>query len=206
MGENKREVDDFLRVVALRTWETFKADPLLYVLSSILMVVFGVLTLGILLGPLYGGFIDIVRRQMRGDRATVQDLANGLQSGVAFLVTTVLVGAATAIGTVFVVLPGLLVCLLSLFSWHYIAYENALPTRAIRQSYELVKDNFLLVLMLGLALGVLSALSATMPLALLVAAPLSIIALTVAFEELTGAPEAVATAGGPETAIAPEPA
>jgi uncharacterized membrane protein len=206
MLSSNQDIDQFMRGVTLRTWEVFKADPLLYVVSSILVVVGGALSLGVLLGPLYAGFIDIVRRQMRGERASVHDLSYGLQSFVPSLVTLVVILGATIMGLLLLVLPGLLILVLSIFSFHFIVYQNASASRAITQSYYLLKNNFLPVLILALCLGVLTALSTGVMLALLLTCPISVIAVTVAFEELTGAGDDAAAVINTDATIAAEPA
>ncbi|TIC89300.1 hypothetical protein E8D34_02095 [Nocardioides sp. GY 10113] len=57
------------------------------------------------------------------------------------LVTALLVGAATAVGYVFCVLPGIAIAFLTMYSLYFVVDEDLPPVEAITASFNLVKDN-----------------------------------------------------------------
>ena len=178
-------VERFLQDVLEETWGLFKADPVLYVLVSVLVILLGAVTVGVLAGPLAVGAVSVVRARRAGRAAQVSDVFEGLSRFGRAFVVTLLVAIGVMLGGALLVIPGLLVLLFTSFAWHEIAYRDASVTDALAGSYRIVKGAFLRALLLLLAIGVLNAIGGAVMFGVLLSAPLSLILLTVGYERLT---------------------
>jgi uncharacterized membrane protein len=83
------------------------------------------------------------------------------------------------------IVPGLLIALFTIFALPAIAYEDAGPFDAIGRSYEIVKSNFVNVLLLSLVLSVVQGVGGAVLVGMLLTTPLAMIALSLAYERLT---------------------
>ncbi|AEA33724.1 hypothetical protein [Hippea maritima] len=114
--------------------------------------------------------------------------------GVIFLVSTI-VGLASAIGLMLLVIPGIIVILFTVFSLQEVVLLNKDVKESIIESYEIVKENFgsvlvfLLILMLielplGFVLGLIPVIGSAI--ASLILGTLSPIAITLLYIQLRG--------------------
>jgi uncharacterized membrane protein len=180
------EVERFLQDAFSESWRAFKADAALYVLGCLLAMLVSAVSLTILLGPMTVGFIKLVQRRRRGEQAHARDVLDGLSTLGAPVRAWLLVVLAMALGGVLLVLPGLLVMVVTCFAFHELAYRQRYAVDAIRESCKLVIGNFLHVLLLLIAIGLLNAVSHIVPIAPLLTAPFSAVLVTVAYEKLSG--------------------
>src|SRR5438093_1208747 len=118
-------LESFIEDVVRKTWDLFRADAVLYLLAGLILAALGALTLGILLGPLTVGFIDIVRRRMRGEPATAGDVFAGMSSFLPALLVTIIVAVGVILGVMLLVVPAAVVVYLTLFVFHFVAYDKA---------------------------------------------------------------------------------
>jgi hypothetical protein len=186
--EASEPLEPFLKAVGEQTWKAFTSDALLYVLASVALSLLTVLTLGVLGAPLAVGFVKIVRSRRRGEPAAWTDIFSGFQHFLVSIIVMVLVVVAILIGSLFLIVPGLLIALFTIFALPAIAYEDTGPFDAIVRSFEIVKDNFLNVLLLSLVLSVVQGVGGAVLVGMLLTTPLTMIALTVAYERLTPRP------------------
>ncbi|MEV0246458.1 hypothetical protein AB0H76_07725 [Nocardia sp. NPDC050712] len=102
------------------------------------------------------------------------------------LLTSLLAFAATFIGLALLVLPGVIIGFLCIFALHFVIDQDLGPVQAIQASARLVIANVVPVLLLTLAVMVITFLGALLcGFGLLVAAPISVIAVTYAYRILT---------------------
>ncbi|MEK7706266.1 MAG: hypothetical protein AAB426_15000 [Myxococcota bacterium] len=182
-----RSLEDFLRTVIVRSWQVFVADPLLYILVSLVLVVLGSLTLGILLGPLLVGSIQVVRHRMRGEPAEVGTMFGGMSSFVTAFLTLLIIGVGVTLGMVLFIIPGILVLVITVFAPHEIAYRKAGVIDALRGSYRVASKSLVGVAIVMILLGVLNSIAGSTMIGIILAAPYSLIATVVTYEELSGA-------------------
>jgi len=177
----------FFRKVAIRTWDAFVQDALLHVLAALLVLVGSALTVGILSGPLIVGYIGTIRKRLRGEPAELTNVLDGLKRFLVSFLTALIIAVAVAVGSFLLVVPGVLAALFCMFALHRVAYEDASVAEALADSFGLVKDHFLNALLLYVSLAILSLAGAAIVVGFLLTLPLTFIALTVAYEEFTGA-------------------
>ncbi|MFR9750221.1 hypothetical protein ACL02S_04190 [Nocardia sp. 004] len=103
------------------------------------------------------------------------------------LLTALLAATASFLGLALFILPGLIVGWLCMFSLHFVIDQNQGPLEALKSSCALVLANAGQVFLLALAVAVLTFLGALLcGLGLLIAGPVTVIAVTYAYRVLTG--------------------
>lgn len=107
------------------------------------------------------------------------------------LLTALLAFGATLIASLFLVLPGVLVGMLCMFSVHYVIDQDMGPFEALRASGRLVLANVWAVVLLTLTVMLITFVGALLcGIGLLFAGPVCTIAVTYAYRMLTGGPVA----------------
>ncbi len=180
------EVESFVVQSARAAWQTFKTDPVLYIVSSLVVAVVAAVSLLILTGPMTVGFIEVVRRRRRGENARIADLFDGLSQFAGSFVAFVLIAVAASIGFLLFVVPGLLVLVATCFAFHEIGYRKAHAADALRASFRLARRNALHVLIVLIGVAALNALGGAVLFGTLLSAPFALVWMTVAYELLTG--------------------
>jgi uncharacterized membrane protein len=193
-------IDGFIKGVGERTWEVFRKDPVAYVLGMLAVSIVGLVTLGIAMGPLLVGYLDMVRRGSRGEQVEFGQVFSGFGQFVPAFITALLLGVGIFVGCLLLVLPGIVFAFFSSLAFPALVYESLGPVDAIKRSFGLVKDNLVNVAVLLIVVSIVSSIGGAVVFGVLLTAPLATIALAVAFERITqGAP-----AGKLSSANAPE--
>lgn len=172
------------------SWALFKDDLVLYLVATLLVFVISAVTLGICAGPMIVGFIQLVRKRMQGQEGTATDVFDGFSEFGASLIAMILIGIGVFIGTVLMVLPGLIFGFITAFTFHAIALDGLGATSAIGQSYTLIKENLAPSFALLLIVAVLNAIGGSIIFGSLLTTPFSLIVMTIAYQRLRGATHA----------------
>jgi hypothetical protein len=181
-------LEQFLLSVLRETWAVFQKNALTFVLAALVATFLSAVTLGILAGPLFVGFIDLVRRARQSEAVQTGELFNRFDSFASSVIATFLIVIAVAIGCSLLVLPGLLIALFSGFTLQAIAYERLSAFDSIKRSVQIVRAHFVNTLVLFLLVSVVQTLGGSALLGVLLTMPLSLIALSLAYEQLAAAP------------------
>ncbi|MGN2637227.1 hypothetical protein ACTD5D_13750 [Nocardia takedensis] len=148
------------------------------------MVIFLIVLTGIWL--LQGAMVRGALYETDGNRPVFGSYFQYVNAGNVLL-TALLAFIATSIGFALCVLPGLLVGWLCMFSLHYVVDQDLGPFDAIKSSATLVLRNAGQTALLALAVMVLALVGTLLcGLGLLLAGPVSVIAVTAAYRGLTG--------------------
>jgi hypothetical protein len=192
-GISKETVD----VVSLfkRSWVLFSQKPLEHLVASLIVLVLGTLSIGVLIGPLGVGHIRMVDKQQRGEAIIIQDVFSGFSSFGAALIASLIFFVCVAIGASMLVLPALFIIAAWGFSWFFIALHDASATDALAGSWNLLKTQTASVLVVLVLLAVVNALASTVVLGVLLTAPLTAIFCTLAFRDMTAGSAGAASAG-----------
>ena len=161
--------------------------------TSLIVMVIGYLVLFVVAGAISSGYY-----------AGLLDIANGqpVQMGSFFkprnvgsvLISSLLIGIASSIGSVLCVIPGLIVAIFTLFTTVSIVERGLSPVDGIKASIELVKANFVQVLLAWLIIGVTVTVGAVAcGVGLLVAGPVAALYLVHTYRTLTAGPIAPLT-------------
>ncbi len=191
-----------------RTWELFKSNLALWIVINLIAGLLGILTLGILLGPLTVGVCGVILKRMDGQPAQVGDVFQGLKYFVPGLIY-----AIAWVGLTF-----LLVLLLQ-FTWVLSRLSALVPAvvgtawafapfliweqhmdgiGALRTSFAMAKPVFLMLAVYVLVLQILSGLGAlACGIGAVVTAPFFPLGLAVAYRQMSAATSASALAEMP---------
>ena len=180
------EVEPFLRQVFAESWELFKRDPALFILAGLVVILLGVVTAGILAGPLTVGFVLIVRARRRGETASVGGVFDGVRYFLTSLVVSLVILLGVLIGSALLFLPGLIVAFILMYAYQLIAYREAGIGESLKGSFSLVKEQLGPSLVLFLLLAILNAIGGAVVFGSLLTFPFTLVALTLAYEKLAG--------------------
>ncbi len=183
MTETIQQEDVVQRTLA-EAWRLFIADFVLYVVAGLLMIVVSIVSLGILSGPMTVGFIQLVERRRRGEDCSATDVFDGFQRFGASLIASLLIGIGIFVGCLLFVLPGILFGLAMAFTFQAIAIENESATGAMGRSFDVIKENPAVSIVLLVIVLVLSGIGGAVLFGTLLTMPFSLIVMTLAYDEL----------------------
>lgn|SRR5208283_3861555 len=166
-------------------WALVKADMGAYVLATLIFFLLSGVPL--IQGALIAGFHIYTIKKMAGRRADFGDLFKGFNFFIPTLVAMLLIGVFTMIGTVFCIIPGLVVAAALKFTYLFIVDKRMDFWPAMQASHAVVKLDyfgFTMFLILAFLVNMLGLLCCVV--GLLVTFPLTIAAITVAYKEIVG--------------------
>lgn len=154
--------------------------------ASFIVIALGGLVLLVLLAAISSAYIGGILDIANGVPVTVGSFFKPRLIGPV-IVATLLVGIATAIGSVLCYLPGLIVSIFAFFTTVALLDRNLSAIDAIKASIDITKNNFVQVLITWLLFSVIIAVGSFLCyVGLLVAAPIAILFQVYAFRKLTG--------------------
>jgi uncharacterized membrane protein len=180
----REQLEPFIKHVATQSWRTFAADPALYVLAGVIVMVVSVFSLGICVGPLTVGFLRMVMRRQRGEQASAGDVFSGFDKFLSSFFAIIVIGVAVLIGCLMLLLPGLVVALFAFFTLQVITVEGKGVFDAIGRSIDLVRQNLIESLVLLILVSALHAVGSSVLLGTLLTFPLGMIVTLVAYQRL----------------------
>jgi uncharacterized membrane protein len=154
--------------------------------ASILAMLVGYVVLFVAAGAIssayYSGLLDIAN----GQPVEMGSFFKPRNVG-SVLIASVIVGIASSIGSLLCILPGLVVAIFTIFTTVSIVERGLAPIDGIKASIDIVKANFVQVLLAWLIFGVIVTVGAlACGIGLLVAAPVAALFLVHTYRKLTG--------------------
>jgi uncharacterized membrane protein len=141
----------------------------------------------VLQGPLIAGLHIFIIKHLSGSRRDFADLFQGFNYFVPTLVASLLIALFVSIGTMLLIIPGLVVAAMYKFTYLFIVDKRMDFWPAMQASHAVVKRDylgftlFLILLALVDLLGLLC-----FVVGILVAMPVTLAAITVAYREIVG--------------------
>ncbi len=190
-------------------WETFKSHLETAILSTILILAVGMLTeskhvIGLLatvfLIIVQIGYFKIFLRINDGENPVFSDIFKEFKKIFwKYLGLSLLVGFVVGIGTIFLIIPGLILITRLLFSSFILIDTNISITESIKESWAITKGNFWKILLLILSICVANIIGAMLfYVGLLVTVPVSTWALIHAYRKLSQARASIMIEPTPE--------
>ena len=145
-------------------------------------------------GPVWTAMIYAALRLMDKGRISIEDYFEGYRFFIPAILASLLIMLLTLVGLIFLIVPGLVVFSMYLFTFPYIAQEGndfGAAMRASRQAASRDYFGFTLFMMALVALNILGALFFYV--GLVFTLPLSAASVAVAFREFRGLPAAATT-------------
>ena len=168
-------------------WRLVKEDLGNYVLLAVVFTVLNAVVPLILQGPLLVGFHIFTMRKLMGRSAEFGDLFKGFNLFVPTLVASLLIGLFTFVGTLFCIIPGLVVAAMYKFTYLFILDKKMDFWPAMQASHSLVKQDYFGFTMFLLALVGINILGALCCIVgVFVSIPVTFAAITVAYRDIVG--------------------
>jgi uncharacterized membrane protein len=154
--------------------------------ASIAVLALGGLVLFVVIGAIQSAYLGALL-----DIANSQPVAIGSffkpRNVGSVVLAAVIVGVLTSIGYALCVLPGLVVAIFTIFTTILIVDRNLSPIDAIKASIDIVKANFVQVLLAWLIIGVITTVGAIVcGIGLIVALPVAALFLVYTYRKLSG--------------------
>ena len=168
-------------------WQMVKADIGTFILLMIVFVVLNGMVPMILQGPLIAGFQIFCMKKLLNRRTDFADLFKGFNYFVPALVASLLIALFTFCGTLFCIIPGLVVAAMFKFTYLFIVDKRMDFWPAMQASHAVVKNDyfgFTMFLLLMILVDILGAVCCVV--GLLVAVPVTVAAITVAYKDIVG--------------------
>jgi uncharacterized membrane protein len=168
-------------------WRMVKADIGIYVGLALVTVVLNSIVPFIIQGPLTAGLFIVCIKRTLNRPAEFPDLFKGFNYFIPTLVASLVVGLFVCVGTLFCIIPGLVVAAMYKFTYLFIVDKRMDFWPAMEASRAVVKNDyfgFTMFLLALIGINVLGLLCCVV--GLLVTIPLSVAAITVAYKEIVG--------------------
>jgi uncharacterized membrane protein len=168
-------------------WRLVKADLGTFFLLALVFSLLNAAVPVLLQGPLFVGFHIFCMKKLYGRRAEFADLFTGFNFFVPSLVASLLIGLLVGVGTLFCIIPGLVVAAMYKFVYLFILDKRMDFWPAMQASHAVVKNDYFgftmfLLAMIGVdILGVLC-----LVVGIFIALPVTIAAITVAYRDVVG--------------------
>jgi uncharacterized membrane protein len=168
-------------------WAMVKDDLGVYVALALVTFVLGSMVPFVIQGPLTAGFFIFSMNKTLKRRAEFDDLFTGFNYFIPALVASLVIAVFVAVGTLFCIIPGIVVAASCKFTYLFIVDKRMDFWPAIQSSHAVVKNDyfgftmFLVALTLLNVLGFICCLVGT-----LITIPISVAAITVAYRDVVG--------------------
>jgi uncharacterized membrane protein len=166
-------------------WAVVQADLGGYILIS--LVFFLLSGVPLVQGALIAGFHIYTMKRLSGRKPDIGDLFKGFNFFVHSLVASLLIGVFTFLGTLALIIPGLVIAAMYKFTYLFIIDKRLDFWQAMQASHNVVKNDyfgFTMFLILAFLVNVLGFLCLIV--GLLVTIPVTFAAITIAYKELVG--------------------
>jgi uncharacterized membrane protein len=168
-------------------WDLVKPDMGNYVLLALVFIALNAMVPLILQGPLIAGLHIYCLKRLLGRQTDFGDLFKGFNFFVPALVASLVIALFTFAGTLLCLIPGLVVAAMYKFTYLFIVDKRLDFWPAMQASHNVVRNDyfgFTMFLILLFLVNVLGALCCIV--GLLVSIPVTLAAITVAYQELVG--------------------
>lgn len=168
-------------------WDLVKSDIWLFALITLLYIVLSGAVPLVLQGPLMLGFYLVFAKRLRGMRSDLNDFFRGLHYFVPALVAHILITVFVTIGTVLLIIPGLILAAMFQFTMLFILDKRMDFWPAMQSSRAVVRNDYFGFTMFTLTLILLNVLGALLcGVGLLFTIPVSMAAVAVAYRDCVG--------------------
>jgi len=168
-------------------WNMVTADLGNYALVALIFAVVNSVASVVTQGPLQTGFHLYCMKKMFNRRTEVGDLFKGFDFFLPAFVAGLLIGIFVFFGILLCIIPGLVVASMYKFTYLFILDKRMDFWPAMEASHAVVKNDYFGFTMFLIVLGLINILGALCcVVGLLVTIPVSVAAITVAYQEIVG--------------------
>jgi len=174
-----------IQATAAKTIVMFFKDPWTFVLAALIALILTFATLGILAPVLWLGMGEMFRMTRDGKKATYDALFIHMDKAIMLAVTGFIMAVCIVIGTALLVVPGVLIAALWMYSSYYMAYKGSGIVDSYKMSTFTVNKNSLMNhVLMAVGLWLIMALGCQIVIGIFVAYPLCAGFMSFVFEEV----------------------
>lgn len=167
-----------------RSWDAFKDNIAAYIVGTLITIIGSIFI--ITAAPLWYGLTYMTVKGMRGEKVEINDVFEGfnnfIKSWVYLLAYLIIVG----IGYMFLVLPGIVLSILLIYSFPLLVIRGYGVMDAIKESIDICKQNFVDTLVLTIIVVIISTIGGISYIGTLVTLPFIMLALVAGVESYIG--------------------
>jgi len=164
--------------------DIYKENWVTLSVSTLVVFALGMITFGLLFGPLIAGLASMFNKAKSGNKPTFDDLFKYNGKFIIIVLMGILTGILVFIGFIFLVLPGILLATLWMYSLFAIAFDNKGIIDAMKTSWAFVMKNGLWQnVVILLAIGILNCIGGAVVVGPLITIPLSMGFLAMLYDE-----------------------
>ena len=168
-------------------WRLVQADLGTFFLMALVFSLLNAAVPVLLHGPLFVGFHLFCMKKLFGRRAEFADLFTGFNFLIPSLVASLLISLLVGVGTLFCIIPGLVVAAMYKFVYLFILDKRMDFWPAMQASHAVVKNDYFGFTMFLLAMVGLDILGfLCLVVGIFIALPVTIAAITVAYRDIVG--------------------
>jgi hypothetical protein len=180
-----RKTEDVVQSTLSEAWDAFTRDFVLWILGGLILIVISVVSLGLLSGPMMVGFIQLVEKRRRNEPASAIDILEGFSHFGASLIAFILISIGVFVGSLLLVLPGLLFGLVMAFTFHAIAIDDQDAIGGMSKSFGLIREDPALAAVFLVIILVLSGIGGAVVFGTLLTLPFALVLMTLAYHRLS---------------------
>lgn len=164
--------------------DIYKENWIILSVSTLVVFALGMLTLGLLFGPLVAGLGLMFKKAKSGEKPSFDNLFQFIGKFIMMALMGILIGILIFLGSIILVLPGLLLATLWMYSIFAMAFDNKGIIGAMKTSWNFVIKNGLWQnLIILLAIGILNCIGGAIVVGTLITIPLTFGFLTLIYDE-----------------------
>lgn len=168
-------------------WQIVKGDMGMFMLLSLLFVVINGFVPIILQGALIAGFNIVCMKKLLYGRFDFGDMFKGFNFFIPALVASLLIAIFTTIGTIFCIIPGLVIAAMYQFTYLFIVDKKMDFWPAMQASHAIVKNDYFGFTIFFIAASLLNIIGILCCfVGVLATMPILYAAVTVAYKEIVG--------------------
>ena len=140
--------------------DDYKADFVVHLVATLLVVVIGGATFGLLSGPLIVGYMRLLDKKRRGEKIEIADIFKGFDSFLPGLLVYILGGLAVGIGFMLCFVPGLLLAPGWMAAFCLVARGESDAIAALKRGWSSSKPSLLMAAVTMLVISILMSIGA----------------------------------------------
>lgn len=138
----------------------FKNNPVTHIVAVLLVAIIGNVSFGLLAGPMFVGYMRMIRIEDEGGKAEIVDVFKGFDDFVPALLAVLLSGLIVGVGFMLCILPGLLIMALVPVAAYLVAVGEKDGINALKRAWEAVTANLIASCLCMLVLVIIGSLGA----------------------------------------------
>ncbi len=179
-----------------KSWDIVFSDLGNFVLISLIYIlviaVVSTTVIGdiLVIGPLTVGFYVAINKKIKGAKFEINDLAKGFQFFVSAFLSSVIISFFIAVGFILLIIPGIVISALYMFTPLFIAEQNLDFWAAMEASRELAKKHLFDLTVFVFLLYIINFVGIILcGIGILITIPLCYTAIALAYDQLVGIKE-----------------